>query len=106
MSLDNLEVIDAVGTDARNGTIFLAIIDAWDWSDEWIHLNALQDKLNLYFEFVESGRIYEEYPAANGRYLRIDVLCKYPIPDIGLAFLERASKVAAQLNMTVTHRLC
>ena len=105
MSLDNVEVVDAVGTETRDGTVVLSIIDAWDWSDEQRHLRALQDKLNAYFDFVESGQIYEAYPEAAGQPLRIDVVSKFPIPDVGLAFLARASTVAAELNMTVTHRV-
>jgi hypothetical protein len=105
MSLDNVEVVDAVGTETEGGTVVLSIIDAWDWNDERSHLRALQDKLNAYFGFVESGQIYEAYPDADGPPLRIDIVSKFPIPEAGLAFLEKASAVAAELNMTVAHRL-
>src|ERR1700681_2135590 len=69
MSLDNLEVVDAVGTEKDGGTIVLTIFDAWDWDDRREHLLALQAKLNSYFAFVESGQIYEAYPSAAGRTL-------------------------------------
>ena len=105
MSLDNVEVVDAVGIEISDGTVVLSIIDAWDWNDQPRHLHALQNKINAYFGFVESGEIYESYPEASGQTLRIDIVCKFPIPDAGLIFLEKASVVAAELNLTVTHRL-
>jgi hypothetical protein len=102
MSLDNLEVIDTVGTEKD---IVLIIFDAWDWDDQREHLLARQAKLNAYFGFVESGQIYQAYPSASGRTLRIDVVSRYRMPDIALAFLEKAAAVASQLNMTITHRI-
>jgi hypothetical protein len=104
MSLDNLEVVDVVGTERDGGTIVLTILDSSDWDDEERHLLALQAKLNAYFGFVESGQIYEAYPSAAGRTLRIDVISRYPVPDIALAFLEKAATVASQLNITIAHQ--
>jgi hypothetical protein len=105
MSLDKLEVVDTVGTEKDSGTIVLTILDAWDWEDERRHLLALQAKFNAYFGFVESGQIYEDYPAAAGKVLRIDVISRYPLPDAGLTLLEQAAAVASQLNIAVTHRI-
>jgi hypothetical protein len=105
MSLDDLEVVDAVGTEKDNGTIALTIFDAWDWDDQMEHLLALQAKLNSYFAFVESGQIYEAYPSAVGRTLRIDVISRYPVPDVALTFLEDAAAVASQLNIAITHQI-
>jgi hypothetical protein len=104
MSLDKIELVDAVGTEKNTGTIVLNLLDAWDWNDERRHLLALQGKLNVYFEFVESGQIYEEYPTAVGRPLRIDILSRYPVPAVVRPFLEEAAKVAAQLNIGITQR--
>jgi hypothetical protein len=104
VSLDNLEVIDAVGTERDSGTVVLSLFDAWDWDDERAHLTALQAKLNAYFGFVESGQIYEAYPAAAGKVLRIDIVSRYPMPDAAVTLLERAARVASQLNITITPR--
>jgi hypothetical protein len=104
MSLDNLEVVDTVGTERDSGTIVLSIFDAWDWDDQRRHLLALQAKLNTYFGFVESGQIYEAYPAAAGKTLRIDIVSRYQMPDAALTFLEKAATVASQLDITITQR--
>ena len=104
MSLDNLEVVDAVGTEKNSDTVVLNLLDAWDWDDERAHLIALQDKLNAYLAFVESGQIYEDYPTAAGKALRIDVISRYPMPEAALAFLEKAATVASQLSIAITQR--
>ncbi len=105
MSLDRIDVVDAVGTDRKSGTIVLNLLDSWDWHDESGHLTALQDKINAYLAFVKSGQIYEDYPTAAGKALRIDVITRYPVPDVALAFLEKAAAVASQLNIAITHRI-
>jgi hypothetical protein len=50
------------------------------------------------------SKIYEAYPSAVGKVLRIDVISRYPVPDIALAFLEKAADVASQLNIAITHQ--
>lgn len=105
MSLENTETVDAVGTESDGSAVVLSIIDSWDWADQQGHLHALQEKLNAYFGFVESGQIYEAYPDATGKALRIDIVSRYPVPDAGLAFLEKAATVAAELDISVTQRV-
>ncbi len=105
MTLDKTNVVDAVGTDKATDAVILTIIDHWDWNDERSHLVALQEKLNSYFEFVESGQVYVSYPEGSGKSVCIDVVARYPIPAAGQALLDKASAVAAQLGMAVTSRV-
>ena len=95
MGIEDAGVIDAVGTEHSTGVEILTIVDAWDWSDERAHLLALQDKLNAYLEFIESGHLLEERPHAAGRPCRIDVLSRHPFPGHLVPFLEEARRVAA-----------
>jgi hypothetical protein len=103
MGLDKIGVIDAIGTDLQTNVVILSIIDSWDWRDERKHLLALQAKFNAYFEFVESGQIYEEYPDANGRSLHIDIIARFPMSAVALSLVEKAAQVAVRLNVTVGH---
>ena len=105
MSLDNVETVDAVGTEKGTNTVVLSIMDSWDWEDQRRHLAALENKLNAYFGFVESGQIYEAYPEATGKSLRIDIVSRYPMPAAGHGFLAKASNVASKLNLTITQRV-
>jgi len=105
MSLENIETVDAVGTEKGTNTVVLSIMDSWNWEDQERHLIALQDKLNAYFGFVESGQIYEAYPQATGKSLRIDIVSRYPMPEAGRGFLAKAADVASKLNLTITQRV-
>jgi hypothetical protein len=102
MTLDSLDVVDAIGREA-DGTVVLTVIDGWDWSDERRHLEALEDKLNGYLRFIESGQIREDYPAAIGARLRIDVLTRTPIPETARLLIEEADATAHSLGTTVRH---
>ncbi|WP_446812193.1 DUF6572 domain-containing protein (plasmid) [Methylomonas sp. 2BW1-5-20] len=103
MSLDNIEVVDAIGTENESDTVVLSIIDSWDWDDVNLHLAAIQNKLNAYFGFIESEQIYETYPSAIGKSVRIDILSRYPVPKEGLKLFQDASNVASRLNIRVNH---
>ena len=105
MSLDTPSTIDALSDDKDGAAVSLAIIDGWDWSDEAQHLVALQAKLNAYFDFVQSGQIFETRPGARGKRLRIDLLTKYPLPDKAERFLQIASQAARQLEIEIAHRV-
>jgi hypothetical protein len=56
------------------------------------HLFCLQEKLNSYLRFVESGEIIAIYPKAAGRHIVFDVVQKYPAPQEASWFFERALK--------------
>jgi hypothetical protein len=101
MSLDDLEVIDAIGIDRNTGFIVLTIADSWDWSDVDRHLLALQAKLNKYFEFIEGGQVYEVYPDVYERSVVIDVVGRFSLSEAGRELLEKASRVCSELNAQV-----
>jgi hypothetical protein len=104
MSLDNIDQVDAIGIDRASGTATLTITDYWDWLNEKQHLVALQEKINSYFRFIESGEIYDSYPQARGRHLQIDIITMYPLSPLAEALLKSASKIAQQLNVKITTR--
>lgn len=103
MPLEDTSKVDAISTDPKTGFVVLTIFDAWDWSDERIHLLTLQAKLNAYFDFIQSGQIREAYPAAEGRPLAIRVMTKFPLSFSGQEFLQRAATAASQLNVAILH---
>jgi hypothetical protein len=84
MSPEKSNTVDAIGIEKDTGVAILTIIDSWDWIDEKRHLLALQEKLNAYFNCIESGEIYEAYPKAAGRKIIIDVIGRFSVPKIGL----------------------
>jgi len=80
MSVEDIDKIDHIGIDRRTGDVHLSISDHLDWDqNEGEHLFVLQDKLNTYLEFVESGQLYAKYPHAAGRKIVFEVMGKFAL---------------------------
>ena len=102
MSLDNLDVVDPIGTDRATGPIELSIIDDWDWSDPQRHLVALQAKLNLYFEFIETGQLEQYDATGRQRDARITVIFREQLLVRARELLSKADSLANQNDTTVS----
>ncbi len=93
MAIDDPKIIDIIGLEDATDEVVLTISDHLDWDDTREHQQLLQDKLNKYLAFIESGELYEKYPKAKGRRPRIDVVFKYK-PDIeGFSFLSKVKPI-------------
>ncbi len=92
MSIEQRRVVDFVGTSKTGGRVILTIADHLPWLQDNKHLLILQDKINDYLSFLQSGEIYDSYPQAHGREIEIQVICKYPPAGDGVRFLELASE--------------
>jgi hypothetical protein len=92
MSVEQPNVIDVVSRD-KNGRIVLSISDHLDWENTREHLVILQEKINAYLNFVDSGQVYEMYPEARGSPIEIEIKFHYQ-PDIeGRAFLTKVRPI-------------
>lgn len=88
MSLEKTDTIDVMGVE--NDAVILTLLDSHDWSDEKTHLHLLQEKLNSYLRFIESGEIDQVYPNGRGLKRIISIIAKYQPSDLGLDFLRNA----------------
>ena len=91
MSVDQKDKVDFIST-APDGKVVLTISDHLPWDKENEHLLVLQDKLNSYLMFIESGEIVESYPAAKNKNLIIEVRMQYEPNEVGLIFLTRCKE--------------
>jgi hypothetical protein len=99
MTVENTSTVDAVGTDKETGEVRLSIFDHLPWDTE--HLCLLQDKINVYLGFIESGEIYVSYPNAKGRPLVIDAYTKFRPTEDAARFLRQAEAVAANYGASL-----
>jgi hypothetical protein len=90
MSVNQTDTIDIIGT-TPDGKVALTISDHHSW-DESLHLQLLQDKINAYLQFIESGQILDDYPDAAGRELIIETVMKFEPNEEGTSFLENAKE--------------
>ena len=103
MSVEQHDVVDFVSLDLY-GNCVLTISDhlAWDMVDE--HLFSLQEKLNAYLRFVESGEIYQNFPKATGLPIIISVMLKFPAPIEAQWFFEKANADISQAGFRLETR--
>jgi len=64
---------------------------------------ALQEKFNSYFDFVESGQIYEDYPAAKEKDIVVRVIARFDFGSSGKKLFEQAAVVGASLNLALEY---
>lgn len=78
MSITNPRVIDFWAIPKRElHDLVLVITDHLEWggkAEQGEHLLLLQEKINTYIAFIESGEIYTEIPGALGKHPIIRVL--------------------------------
>jgi Family of unknown function (DUF6572) len=91
MSINQTDTIDIIGT-TPEGKVVLTISDHHSWDEAW-HLQLLQDKINAYLQFIESGQIFEDYPNAVGRELVVEIAIKYQPTTEATSFLEKTKDI-------------
>jgi len=65
----------------------------------------LQEKINAYLGFIESGEIYQSYPKAAGRDIAIQVVRKYPMNSEAEAFAEKIRSALRKYNIGFESRV-
>jgi hypothetical protein len=103
MSITNSQVIDIWAMpDWEPGKVVLVITDHLEWgnkTEQGEHLLMLQEKLNTYVAFIESGEIYTEIPGALGKHPIIRVTGMYELPEQGKFFIDRATEVLKEVGI-------
>ena len=92
MTIDQTAIIDLATIDHASGDLWLSISDhlPWGGADEGPHLLLLQEKLNAYLRFIESGEVLETIPEASDRDVVINLVGKFPLSPEADAFFQIA----------------
>lgn len=108
MSVEEVNKIDMIGIPLDDAdTVSLAISDhlVWDSPVEE-HLYKLQEKINTYITFIDSGEMYESFPEARGRKLKIiEIYFKYPPPEQAICFLKRVSEILESIDIELQYKV-
>ena len=92
MPLDRFDVVDYVGIEKGGGRTILTLVDDSDWHDEKSHLWNLQEKLNRYLAFIESGEVFEHPNAGRTLPIVVSVLAKHALPSQAQQFMDYAKE--------------
>ena len=101
MSVEDSKIIDVIGTDPK-GNIILTISDHLEWDEKLEHLLILQNKINDYLSFIESGQIYTNYPNAKGKNIIINIFTKFIPNESAEKFLRTARETIQSAGYDLT----
>ena len=101
MSVVDTASIDAIGLDKEMKRVFLTIIDSLVWDDENVHLFTLQEKINTYLHFIESGELLETMPDSKGFDTAIEVILKHVPSDKAIHFFDKTMQILFDKNIVL-----
>ncbi len=97
MSITETKVVDIIAVpEWEPDNVVLVITDHLEWGDkaqQGEHLLLLQEKINTYIAFIESGELLESYPPAKGKKPKIRINGLYELPEQGETFIDRVTEV-------------
>ncbi|NUF85479.1 hypothetical protein HUN17_15915 [Acinetobacter seifertii] len=97
MTVDNLESIDFISA-SPEGDVVLTISDHFVWGNDE-HLYILQEKINKYIDFIESGDVYEKYEHAIGKKFVIELIYRFDPFVSDLKFLDKIKKFLSSIGI-------
>lgn len=103
MAVDDPDQIDLLVTDKEKTFVRLVIADHLDWEelDEGHHLELLQNKLNRYLDFVESGELIQTRPDLQACPVIIQVAAKFPPNEEAAKFYRLAAPAVAEAGISL-----
>jgi hypothetical protein len=99
MTIEDADTVDLIGTEKGDGAAVLVISDHLDWNDTERHLKLLQEKINAYLAFIESGEMYDRHPSARGAKIVIKVVGAHALAAEGIRFFQSARPVLEQAGV-------
>jgi hypothetical protein len=103
MGVENTNQVDIIGINKETGICTLTIVDSLDWTDKYEHLVILQEKINTYLSFIESGEIYKSYTPSEGKDFEINIRFMNPISPDCEHFLQHASQIISNAGFTLIY---
>jgi uncharacterized protein DUF6572 len=101
MSVSETDKIDIVATRPDSPIVKLVIADHLTWDDLDGHSRLLQDKINAYLDFVESGQLYRlkepKIPATPE--IRIALVLQHTPTEEARKFLARVEEFLASTKI-------
>lgn len=102
MTVENFEVIDALGISKESGEVVLTISDHLTWENPSQHFEILEGKIGSYVDFIQSGQLLESVPDAVNQQVRICIFCKYQPSAHAHDFLTAAERQLADVGVKLS----
>lgn len=108
MSVEDLKTIDYIGIPLESPhEVNLGIYDHLDWDASYDeHLYLLQEKINTYLVYIESGEIYQSFPPARQTTKKvIEVFFVYEPSSQADSFLNQVFDSLKELGIELKTRV-
>jgi hypothetical protein len=92
MTVNQLDVVDFI-TINNAGEAVLTVSDPLPWKRVDEHLCQLQEKLNAYLIFIESGQLHKKCPPTRGCPIIIEVVMKHEAPRRAIWFFDQVAEI-------------
>src|SRR5471030_694893 len=102
MTVENFEVIDALGISKESGEVELTISDLLPWDSPPEHFEILESKIGRYLDFIQSGQLLESVPDTANRKVRISIFFQYQPNEHAHNFLISAERQLADLGVNLS----
>ncbi|CAI8703433.1 DUF3846 domain-containing protein [Pseudomonas sp. IT-P2] len=96
MSILETKIVDICAVPkAEPDKVVMVIADhlGWEASEEGDHLLMLQEKINTYITFYESGEVFDSLPSAHGKRPVIRIIGKFQLSSEAETFIDSATAV-------------
>ncbi|AXI04729.1 DUF6572 domain-containing protein [Aquirhabdus parva] len=104
MTVDQTEIVDAISINKLSEELVLTILDSLEWGSSK-HLLLLQEKINAYLRFIESGEVFDTYPEAKGRRILFNIVLKYQPDENARNFLEHAKVIVESADISFKYEI-
>ena len=101
MSILETGAVDGIALD-DDGKLILMISDHLDWSNEYEHLMALQEKINAYIVFCEDAQYEKVYPDRQIRYAVFEINFEHEPTKNAVRFLNMVQDQVGELGIKIT----
>ena len=90
MTIEDAEKIDVIAINEEGTRLSLVISDHLEWGPDrtTAHLAMLQDKINLYYAYLQSDEFVSHYPNADEMVLAIEVVFLHQPDEAAIKFLD------------------
>lgn len=104
MSVVDKDTVDGIAL-SEDKVIKLLITDHLAWEEEYEHLLILQDKINSYLAFCESGQYKEVYEDCEAESVVFEIHFLYEPTQNAYKFLEQIPAQAGELSVAIECRV-
>jgi len=70
--------VDVVSLDPKTDRVVLSMVETRSWGDKGALMPDLQEKMNTYLGYVESGQLVKDYPAMKGKKIAFRLHVAFP----------------------------